>query len=100
MKAIKGNKVYRVDKNLKDKYKQEGFDIYNDEGELIEASSTKTVSYKEYEEIQKELEEVKKVPNNAKALKEQNAELLVTIEKQKVTIADLQKELKETKKNK
>lgn len=77
MKAKKENKVYEVDKITKDRYVKLGYDIYDDEGKLIENAKNKTVAYEEYEKLQKELEDAKKVPNNAKALKEKCEELEV-----------------------
>lgn len=65
MKAKKDNKVYEVDKITKDRYVKDGYDIYDDEGKIIESAKNKTVPYEEYEKIKKELEELKK-----KALKE------------------------------
>lgn len=65
MKAKKDNKVYEVDKTTKNRYVKDGYDIYDDEGKLIESAKNKTVPYEEYEKIKKELEELKK-----KALKE------------------------------
>jgi len=75
MKAKKENKVYEVDKTTKDRYVKLGYDIYDDEGKLIENAKNKTVAYEEYEKLQKELESAKKVPSNAKALKEKCEEL-------------------------
>lgn len=75
MKAKKENKVYEVDKTSKDRYVELGYDIYNDNGELIENAKNKTVAYEEYEKIKIELENAKKIPNNAKSLKEKCAEL-------------------------
>lgn len=71
MKAKKENKVYEVDKTTKDKYVKAGYDIFDDEGNIVENAKNKTVSYVEYEKIKKELEKATKIPNNAKALKEQ-----------------------------
>lgn len=65
MKAKKDNKVYEVDKITKNRYVKDGYDIYDDEGKLIESAKNKTVPYEEYEKIKKKLEELKK-----KALKE------------------------------
>lgn len=36
MKATKGNKVYTIDESSKNRYKAEGFDIYSDDGTLLE----------------------------------------------------------------
>lgn len=60
MKAKKDNKVYEVDKISKDRYVKDGYDIYDDDGKLIESARNKTVPYAEYEKIKKELEELKK----------------------------------------
>lgn len=60
MKAKKDNKVYEVDKITKDRYVKDGYDIYDDDGKLIESARNKTVSYEEYEKIRKELEDLKK----------------------------------------
>ena len=49
MKAKKENKVYEVDKIIKDRYVKLGYDIYDDEGNLIEYAKNKTVAYEEYE---------------------------------------------------
>lgn len=60
MKAKKDNKVYEVDKITKDRYVKDGYDIYDDNGKLIESAKNKTVPYEEYEKIRKELEDLKK----------------------------------------
>ncbi len=77
MKAKKENKVYEVDKVSKDRYVKLGYDIYDDGGKLIEIAKNKSVAYGEYEKLQRELESAKKVPNNAKALREKCEELEV-----------------------
>ena len=51
MKAIKDNKIYTVDETSKDAYLAQGFDIYGDNGELIERSPSSTVSRREYDEL-------------------------------------------------
>ena len=51
MKAIKDNKIYTVDETSKDAYLVQGFDIYGDNGELIERSPLSTVSRREYDEL-------------------------------------------------
>lgn len=77
MRAKKENKVYEIDKTTKDRYAKLGYDIYDDEGNLIENAKNKTVAYEEYEKLLKELEAAKKIPNHAKALKERCEELEV-----------------------
>lgn len=51
MKAIKENKIYTVDETSKDTYLAQGFDIYGDNGELIERSPSSIVSRREYDEL-------------------------------------------------
>lgn len=59
MKAVKGNKVYTVSEEGAKTYQQQGFDIYDEDGELLQYGAGKTVSYEEYARVKKELEEVK-----------------------------------------
>ena len=59
MKATKGNKVYTINEASKNRYKAEGFDIYDDDGTLLEYGQGKTVSFEEYIAVKKELEELK-----------------------------------------
>lgn len=59
MKAIKENKVYTVDKTTKERYLKAGYDIYDENGKIIENAKNKTVPYDEYEKIKNELEELK-----------------------------------------
>lgn len=51
MKAIKDNKVYTVDEKSAKGYLARGFDIFGDDGKLIERSPSSTVSRKEYDEL-------------------------------------------------
>ncbi|ELC8418787.1 hypothetical protein QYB70_001877, partial [Clostridium perfringens] len=48
MKAIKENKVYTITESEQNFYKQQGYDIVNDEGEVIERGAGKSISYEEY----------------------------------------------------
>jgi hypothetical protein len=59
MKAIKDNKVYTVDETTKGPYLARGFDITDDEGNVIERSPSSTVSRKEYDELLAKYEELK-----------------------------------------
>ncbi len=55
MKAIKGNKVYKVNTDEEAKvYKAQGFDIYDDNGKIKEHGLGKTVSLEKYEALEKE----------------------------------------------
>lgn len=64
MFAQKENRVYRVTEETKKDYLKRGFDIYNEDGELVEANPNKTISYaqymKEVSELKVEIEELKK----------------------------------------
>lgn len=51
MKAIKDNKVYNVDETTKGTYLAAGFDIQDDNGNIIERSPSSTVSRREYDEL-------------------------------------------------
>ena len=61
MFARKANKIYRVDDASKAGYLAQGYDIVDDEGDVIEHSPQATVKYSDYE----------KLLNENKALKEQ-----------------------------
>ena len=63
MFAQKENRVYRVTEENKKDYLKRGFDIYDEDGNLVEANPNKTISYaehmKEVEKLQKEIEKLK-----------------------------------------
>lgn len=59
MKAKKQNKVYTIDKSLKSSYLKDGYDIYDDEGKLLERSPASKVAYADYKKVLDELEAVK-----------------------------------------
>ena len=52
MKASKGNKVYTIDETLKFSYQAQGYDILDDEGNIIQYGAGKTVSYEEYKALE------------------------------------------------
>lgn len=66
MKAIKGNKVYIVNKQTKDSYIKAGFDIVNDEGKVIQYGAGKTVSMDEYNKLKDKCKELEKEVENYK----------------------------------
>lgn len=74
MQAKKSNRRYAITKAEVAIYQAQGYDIYDDEGKLIQVGAGKTVAYSKYEG----------------ALKK--------IEKLKAEIAKLNKELKDTEK--
>ena len=55
MKAKKENKVYSITtEQEKQRYLKQGYDIYDDEGELLEYSPQKKISYSQYDALLKE----------------------------------------------
>lgn len=55
MKAKRENKVYTITtEQEKQRYLKEGFDIYDDAGELLEHSPLKKIAYSEYAKLMKE----------------------------------------------
>ena len=79
MKASKENKVYTISESEKELYKQQGYDILNDEDEVIERGSGKSISYEEYLKLKDELDPLKEENYNLKQenekLKEENKKL-------------------------
>lgn len=73
MKASKGNKVYTIDETLKSSYQAQGYDILDDEGNIIQYGAGKTVSYEEYKSLEEKSikleEENKKLKDEIKKLK-------------------------------
>ncbi len=72
MKASKGNKVYTIDETQKKSYVVQGFDIMDDNGEIIQHGAGKTVPYDKYAELE---EKVTKLEKENKKLKEEIKEL-------------------------
>lgn len=79
MKATKANKVYLINESEKDYYTSQGYDILDDEGEIIKHGAGKSISYEEYkktlDEIQILKEENEKLKEENKKLKTENKEL-------------------------
>lgn len=59
MKAVKANKVYTVDEISKKDYLAQGYDIVDDDFNVLERSPSATVPYREYEKLIKENAELK-----------------------------------------
>lgn len=74
MTAEKENKVYTIDQSQKTLYQTAGFDIRDDDGNLIEYGAEKTVSYNEYTKLLKENENLKKQISALEEAKEEPAE--------------------------
>ena len=58
MKATKGNKVYTIDETQKDFYVAQGYDISDEEGNLIEYGAGKSISYEKHKELQEKYEDL------------------------------------------
>ncbi len=92
MKARKENKVYRIStEQEKQRYLRDGYDIYSDEGKLIEYSPQRKISLSEYETLAEENKSLRKA-NDAlaeenKSLKEANESLRRVEETQQKTDA-------------
>ena len=56
MRATKGNKEYTIDEVQKKFYQDSGFDILNDDGEVIAYGRGKTVPYDEHMKAVKKIE--------------------------------------------
>lgn len=70
MIAVKANKEYRVTEENKHIYLNDGYDIMDDNGKIIEYSPKKTIKYSEYQKLEKELEEAKANGSNAELTKQ------------------------------
>lgn len=74
MKATKGNKVYTIDEAQKAMYQAQGYDIVDDEGEVLQYGAGKTVSFEEYKTLEEKAlkleKENKKLKDDIKKLKE------------------------------
>ncbi len=89
MKARKENKVYRIStEQEKQRYLRDGYDIYSDEGNLIEYSPQRKISLSEYETLAEEKESLRKANET---LAEENKSL----RKANEALADENKSLKE-----
>lgn len=79
MKAMKQNKVYTIRETEKSYYIAQGYDILNDDGELISYGAGKSVSYEEHRQIKDRLavleEENEKLKEDNKKLKAENKKL-------------------------
>ncbi len=59
MKAKKDNKIYRIVEAQKKRYLADGYDIFDDEGNLLEYSPLKKIEYNKYVAVVKENTELK-----------------------------------------
>ena len=59
MVAVKGNRVYRIREEEMEARREDGYDIYDDNGGRIAWSKTKTVPYERYAALEAELAALK-----------------------------------------
>lgn len=72
MKATKGNKIYTIDEAQKAIYQAQGYDILDDQGEIIQYGAGKSVSYEQFKKVS---DEVTKLKTENKKLKDKIKEL-------------------------
>lgn len=66
MRAVKGNKVYKVNEASKKAYLAQGYEIQDDKGNVVELPADKSVPYADYQRV---LEENKKLKAEISKLK-------------------------------
>lgn len=78
MKATRGNKVYTITEEQQKFYTDAGYDIMNDDGEVIAYGRGKTVPYAEYTavkeenaKLKQELESLKSAPEKKEPSEEE-----------------------------
>lgn len=74
MEARKENKVYKINDQQKNLYLKQGFDIYDENGEIIEHTPLKTIKYSDHLKIVNELKDQMKIPENVFDLLKKYAE--------------------------
>lgn len=72
MKATKGNKVYTIDEAQQAIYQAQGYDILDDQGEVIQYGAGKSVSYEQFKKVS---DEATKLKTENKKLKDKIKEL-------------------------
>lgn len=77
MRTTKGNKEYTIDEVQKKFYQDSGFDILNDDGEVIAYGRGKTVPYEDHMQAVREVERLQKLCAN---LQEEKSDLQKELE--------------------
>ena len=72
MKAIKANRQYTITEADVKSFAKEGYDVYDDNGNIVAYGAGKTVPYEKFIAVQKENEELQ---SEIKALKDEIAKL-------------------------
>ena len=95
MRAVRANKEYRVTEANKQFYLNDGYDIIDDDGKVIEYSPKKTIKYSEYQKLEKELAELKANGGSNAELTKQVEELTKTNAELTKANSELTKQVKE-----
>jgi len=99
MRAQKGNRQYIITSEQADSYLKQGFDVFGEDGKIIEYGTGKSVPYSDYMEVVNEVQELR-----AKVEQEDDGELLEELELEndalKTQIEELKLELEAFKTSK
>lgn len=60
LKAVKANKEYSISEEMKQRYLDDGYDIFDEKGNIVEYSPKKKIEYSKYAALVKENEKLKK----------------------------------------
>lgn len=73
LKAVKANKEYSISEEMKQRYLDDGYDICDEKGNIIEYSPKKKIEYSKYailleenKKLKKEISKLKKGAESAK----------------------------------
>ena len=77
LKAVKANKEYTITEELKKRYLEDGYDIHDEKGNVIEYSPKKKIEYSKYAALEKErvalAEEKEKLRKEIEKLKKKSS---------------------------
>lgn len=96
MKALKDNKEYTIAEEQKKTYLEEGYDVYGDDGKLLEYSPKKKIEYGKFAVLEKENKSLKE--ENVKLKKAADPKVLEDNKTLKDKLKAVEKELEELKK--
>ncbi len=60
LKAVKANKEYSISEDMKQRYLDDGYDIYDEKGNIVEYSPKKKIEYSKYAALVEENDKLKK----------------------------------------
>lgn len=89
MRAVKGNKEYLIDDSQQKGYQDSGFDILDDDGNVVAFGRGKTVPYDDYMKAVKEIGKLQELvaerSTEIEVLKAENEQLKATFAQEKKT---------------